>query len=211
MSPNEEYQRLYHSKRIEALKEINRRRTDAFSKEFDRLSDLVRKAKYGKRKNYPPLENDDYNDCVDLALKKFNFRTSQKRLKLAIENQQNRLTELAERVIHYIGSPECWALAKRGYIDSYRSQTDPDHYARAGLLPLRDKLERLGYSCEIRTNYAERYYELWSNAQPYQADAARRTITIGEALKSMGRTTNPKVIYGPYFSDKLTSWHYANN
>jgi hypothetical protein len=95
----------------------------------------------------------------------------------------------------------------------FSSQTQPGFYALARLRPLAWKLAQLGFQHECRTVRKEygTDYELWSDAELWQADCADRQVTIKEALNAIGRTVNPMVVFSNFFPYEWADRHYAES
>lgn len=122
--------------------------------------------------------------------------------------RENMLHEMAKKIkLRPPRTDKVWYRVYREYLSNFSSQTQPHMYARSALIPLAKMLEELKFKCHIRFNrtYVGRRvagdfyecgdYQLWSNAAPWQADAANRRVTLDFALQAQGRVVNPFVAY----------------
>lgn len=178
----------------ELLAEQKRRQPKA-RKRFARLPDDVEQAIYEKIK-----ASELYREVL--------------RLEAEIEREEAYrdvlLNTAAERVV--FKPVDCMHRLQVSYSTGWATQGyGACTYAKGSLEPYADRLRRLGFTVHIReTNYQPARglcgcphadYELWANCPPWMYDAAKRTLTLGDAIKSMkSRQINP-LVYNPFLPD----------
>ena len=105
-----------------------------------------------------------------------------------------------------------WCRADHSHVSTYHTQYwGADKYARGALLPMKTRLEELGFSTHISRVGREEYlreYILWANITPWEADAVRRCITIRFAAEVMKSHCVHPAVYFPTVKDKCvqTPW-----
>ena len=106
-------------------------------------------------------------------------------------------------VMHYLATASSYCYGSQGY--------GAMKYARGNLEPFLDMLVAHGFDAHIRqTNYRRGAgmfaidhcnYELWANCPEWMFDAARRCLTLGDAVSSMKRRGINPLVYNPFLPD----------
>lgn len=129
-----------------------------------------------------------------------------------LREQFQTLTEERERTLNTLaGLVELTALPvdAMARVDTsstctYRTQTQPDVYARGRLVPYWSGLQKRGIPAEIRVTH-QQYgsdFELWAAIAEWQYDAFRRALTLDEAVKALKAAgCNPRV-YFPFLPER---------
>jgi hypothetical protein len=221
MTPEREYKQVFETQvEIDAFEEEMIARRKAACEYYDALfgvAQRLERKRLGKRGSSAVVLSDEVvEDMRQQTFKQFpGVDTLHEKLAAMRETRERKLNGLADKVrlrAPSKGGP-VGQEADRCGLHSFSTQTQPSFYARASLLPLMWKLESLGFKCALQGPQDQvcGTWILWSNAEPWQVDCAKRQLTIEEALKAMGRIANPKVIYSGLFPDRLFDWHYANS
>lgn len=100
--------------------------------------------------------------------------------------------------------------------NTYRSQGYGMHtYAKGFILPMEDKLKKMGFEAEIRFakledgergmyncgDYGD--YELWANCPPWMYDAATRVATMQESLDYWKAHYVDALVYNPFLPNSV--------
>lgn len=174
------------------------------------VAEAKRRKPRGKNPQWP-----DQNDPFTVALRTEllatyrveELRSERRRLD---ESRQSELATLARAVVFAPGGG--MTVVQRSYTATYRTQGYGMHkYARTASEPLKARLESFGISAEIKFELHAKasgqfscgddgVYELWADCPAWMADAAERTMTLGEEFDALTAAGTNYRVYNPLIS-----------
>lgn len=116
-------------------------------------------------------------------------------VRLARNERREMLNELAGGV-EFVPQGELIRL-QSAWISTYRSQTQPELYARGELEPVRARLDALGFCVEVRPDDYDGFV-LWADCPEWMFDAITRALTMEEARDAWHRFGVNVKVYWPY-------------
>lgn len=203
---NELYREAFEGAALDAALVERRENRIAAQAEWSERCEAEQKRRQPRaRKKFKPLDEEWLAELRRELFAKYDVDAVENRCTELRDEREKRLAELAPQV--EIGpAGDAAVRVKTSSTSTYRSQTQPHHYAKAALKPLEAVLTAHGVPCHIRLVGYD--YELWAECPAWMADAAERTLTWETISKAIGRTTNPKVLF-PFLPYELLDQHFG--
>lgn len=217
MNPNITYYNTYASTEVNTLRSQRISLRKQMQKEYDDQILLVRKELKLKKKDKIP-EN-EVRKLKKEIFEKYQIDSLNNQIKELEESRILTLFELAKNVV-FSADPLFWNIVKRSHTSTYSTQPDSFNYAKASLLPLRDKLRTYGIQTKLKFHdwkmkisnqnhfNTGRFgtFKLTANCPRWMADAAEKLISLTEFSRSV-YPSNLKVLL-PFISHEQLDRHF---